>query len=195
MLFFSHEFLSTITGQTCTNQPRIAFAIDSSQSVTTQDFNDQVTLVSSIVTNSFPKPGDFAVLLYNTQVRVNITFDQFDGLLITDLNNAVTSLSFMDPIISGTDLQKLFNTTFSKTPEVFMMLKKETNATYPSGFKVPDGKLGGVKKIAVTFGVESNIRAIADFHTVFQYADTAYFNTYSEYTKISDTLCYGTCLC
>ena len=165
--------------------------MDSSQSITPQDFADQRSLIDSIVVNYWKaKAGDFAVVLHSTQVHVNITFDQFDSFV--NLQRAISALPFMDPISSGSDLGKLFNTTFSKTPEVFLLLKKETKATYTNGYKVPDGKLKGVKKIAVTFGAESNIKDISDFHSVLQYDDTTKFSESSVINKITETLCYGT---
>lgn len=185
------SFLSTGTGQSCNKPLRIALAIDSSQSVFKQEFSDQRMLIDSVVSNfRHPaKAADFAVVLYNTQVRISITFDQFVGF--RDLTDAIKSLVIMDPISSGSDLAQLFNTTFTKTPEVFLMLKKETKvAAYSPGFKVPDGRLGGVKKIAVTFGESSNIRDISNFHAVLQYADTIRFFDYPVINKITETLCY-----
>ena len=178
-----------MTGQTCLHQPRVAFAVDSSQSISNREFNDQLTLVTGIVTNSLTNPKDVAVALYNTKVRVNITFDQFDSF--SSLQNAIYGLPLLDSATDGSDLVNLFNTKFTKLPEVFMMIKKERNATYSAGFKIPDGRLGNVKKIAVTFGVKSNIVSIADFHRVFQYKKSEEFNPYSQYSKISKTLCYG----
>lgn len=178
-----------MTGQTCPHQPRVAFAVDSSQSISNQEFKDQLTLVTSIVTNSLTSPKDVAIALYNTQVRVNITFDRFNSF--TNLRNAISDLPLLDSAKDESDLVNLFNTKFTKLPEVFMMIKKERNATYSAGFKIPDGRLGNVKKIAVTFGVKSNIGSIADFHRVFQYKKSEEFNPYSQYSKISKTLCYG----
>ncbi|XP_073239864.1 uncharacterized protein [Porites lutea] len=177
------------SGQTCPHQPRVAFAVDSSQSISNQEFKDQLTLVTSIVTNSLTSPKDVAIALYNTQVRVNITFDRFNSF--TNLRNAISDLPLLDSAKDESDLVNLFNTKFTKLPEVFMMIKKERNATYSAGFKIPDGRLGNVKKIAVTFGVKSNIGSIADFHRVFQYKKSEEFNPYSQYSKISKTLCYA----
>ena len=182
-----------MTGQTCPHQPRVAFAVDSSQSISSREFKDQLTLVASIVTNSLTSPKDVAVALYNTQVRVNITFDRFNSF--TNLRNAISDLPLLDSAKDESDLVNLFNTKFTKLPEVFMMIKKERNATYSAGFKIPDGRLGRVKKIAVTFGVKSNIGSIADFHRVFQYEKSEEFNPYSQYSKISETLCYGRFKC
>ena len=133
--------------------------------------------------------ADVAVLLYNTDVHVNITFDQFHKFV--PLSNAVSSLSRLIPVASGSDLEKLFNTTFTRTPEVFFMLKREVNSTYPEGFKVPDGKLGGVKKIAVIFDKKSNIRNIADFHNVIHVVDSFEFSQSSVSGMITEALCNG----
>lgn len=178
-----------MTEQTCPHQPRVAFAVDSSQAISNREFKDQLTLVTSIVTNSLTSPEDVAVALYNTQVRVNITFDQFHSF--TNLRNAISGLPLLDSATDGSDLVNLFKTEFTKLPEVFMMIKKERNASYSAGFKIPDGRLGGVKKIAVTFGVKSSIVSIAGFHRVFQYKNSEDFNPYPQYNKISETLCYG----
>ena len=180
-----------ITGESCDKPPRIAFAIDSSQSILLQDFRDQQSLIGSVVTNfqSGASAGDFAVVLYNTRVHVNITFGQFDSFY--NLQNAINTLPFMHSNKKGSDLDNLFNATFVKIPEVFLLVKEELNEKYAVGLRVADGKLKGVKKIAVTFGVQSNIRDISDFHAVFQYADTSKFSEFSVITKITDTICHG----
>ena len=180
-----------MTSKLCQSTPRIVYAIDSSKSMSSLDFNSQRTLIQSVVLKLEGNPADVAVVLYNTNVHVNITFDQF-GDKFFPLGNAIISLPFMDPASSGSDLEKLFNTTFTKTPEVFLMLKREINATYPGGFKVPSGKqLGGVKKIAVTFGTKSNIKDISDFHAVIHVVDTVEFSKTSVIEEVARTLCYG----
>lgn len=181
----------TITGESCENPPRIAFAIDSSQSISLQDFQDQRTLIGSVVTNfqSGASAGDFAVVLYNTRVHVNITFGQFDSFY--NLQNAINSLPFLHSNKRGSDLYQLFNTTFAPLPEVFLLVKEELNEKHAVGLRVADGKLKGVKKIAVTFGVQSNIRDISDFYAVFQYADTSKFFEFSVISKITNTICHG----
>ena len=88
-------------------------------------------------------------------------------------------------------LYQLFNTTFAKIPEVFLFVKEELKEKYALGLRVADGKLKGVKKIAVTFGVQSNIRDISDFHAVFQYVDTSKFYELSVIRNITDTICQG----
>ena len=122
-------------------------------------------------------------------MHVNITFDQFDGFV--PLTTAILSLQSIGPAAGGTNLEKLFNTTFTKTPEVFLMFKKEINASYPDGFKVPTGHLGGVKKIAVTFGKKSNIRDISDFNVVIHAADSVEFSDNPIIAKVTEALCYG----
>lgn len=71
------------------------------------------------------------------------------------------------------------------------MLKKEVNATYPEGFKIPTGKLGGVKKIAVTFEKASNIKDISDFHAVIHVVDSFELQDSPVISKVTNTLCYG----
>ena len=163
--------------------------MESSKAVSQADFEYQRTLIGSVVLNLEGNAADVAVVLYNTDVHLNITFDQFNGF--SPLNTAIGSLSPLTPASSGSDLEKLFNTTFTKTPQVFLMLKKEVNSTYPEGFKVPDGKLGGVKKIAVTFEKASNIRDIADFHEVIYFVNSHQFSNNNAINRIADALCYG----
>lgn len=163
------------------------YAIDSSQAISNAEFEGQRSLIGTVVVDLGGNAADVAVVLYNTDVHLNITFDQFDKFL--PLNEAIRSLSPTAPVLRGSDLRKLFNTTFTRTPEVFLMLKKEVNSTYPVGFKVPDGKLGGVKKIAVIFEKASNIRDIADFHAVIHVANSDKF--YENREKVKDALCYG----
>lgn len=173
----------------CQNTPRIVYAIESSQAVSTTEFKDQRSLIDSVVLELGGSAADVAVVLYSTYVNVNIKFGQFNKFV--SLRSAITSLSPLNTTSSSSDLEKLFNTTFTRTPEVFLMLKKEVNATYPRGFKVPSGKLGGVKKIAVTFGKASNIRDISDFHAVIHVVDTIEFSDFPLIKKVTNTLCYG----
>lgn len=133
--------------------------------------------------------GDFAVALYNTQVQVNITFDKFDSS--SKLYTAISSLQVIPSNSGGSDLEQLFNTTFNKKPQLLLMMRKETNESYANEYKVSDGRLKGVKKIAVTFGVENNLRDISDFHEVLQYSDTSKFEQSSLINQITDTLCNG----
>lgn len=133
--------------------------------------------------------GDFAVVLYNTQVQVNITFDEFDSS--SKLYTAISSLQVIPSNSGGSDLEQLFNTTFNKKPQLLLMMRKETNESYANEYKVSDGRLKGVKKIAVTFGVENNLRDISDFHEVLQYSDTSKFGQSSLINLITDTLCNG----
>ena len=166
------------------------YAIESSKAITKTDFEDQRSLVNSVVVDLGGNAADVAVVLYDTDVHVSIKFGQFQGFLA--LSDAISNLSSMTSVSRWSDLEKLFNTTFRRTPEVFMMLKKEVNSTYPEGFKVPDGKLGGVKKIAVTFEEASNIRDIADFHAVIHVDDSYKFNHDRQVIdKVTETLCYG----
>ena len=163
------------------------YAIDSSQAISNAEFENQRLLIGTVVVNLGGNAADVAVVLYNTDVHLNITFDQFNEF--SPLNEAIRSLSPMARVSRGSDLRKLFNTTFTRTPEVFLMLKKEVNSTYPEGFKVPDGKLGGVKKIAVIFEKASNIRDIADFHAVIHVVNSD--KLYENHEKVEDALCYG----
>lgn len=133
--------------------------------------------------------GDFAVALYNTQVQVYITFDEFDSS--SKLYTAISSLQVIPSNSGGSDLEQLFNTTFNKKPQLLLMMRKETNELYANEYKVSDGRLKGVKKIAVTFGVEKNLRDISDFHEVLQYSDTSKFEQSSLINLITDTLCNG----
>lgn len=165
------------------------FAIESSLDISQADFNNERTLIASVVLNLEGNAADVAVVLYNTDVHLNITFDQFNEF--SPLNKAISWLSRLAPVSRGSDLEKLFNTTFTKTPQVFLMLKKEVNSTYPQGFKVPDGKLGGVKKIAVIFEKASNIRDIADFHAVIHFVDSYEFYRIPVINEVTDALCYG----
>lgn len=173
----------------CQNPPRIAYAIESSQAISTTEFKNQRSLIDSVVVELAGNAADVAVVLYSTYVNVNIKFGQFNEF--SPLNSAITRLSPMNTTSSGSDLEKLFNTTFTRTPEVFIMLKKEVNATYPPGFKIPNGKLGGVKKIAVTFGKASNIKDISDFRAVIHVDDTFDFFETALINKVANTLCYG----
>lgn len=183
------SFLSTVTNTKCQNTPRIVFAIESSLEISQADFDNERTLIDSVVLNLEGNAADVAVVLYNTDVHLNITFDQFNEF--SPLNKAISWLSRLAPVSRGSDLEKLFNTTFTKTPQVFLMLKKEVNSTYPQGFKVPDGKLGGVKKIAVIFEKASNIRDIADFHAVIHFVDSYEFYRIPVINEVTDALCYG----
>lgn len=165
------------------------FAIDSSLEITQADFKNEQTLIASVVLNLEGNAADVAVVLYNTDVHLNITFDQFNEF--SPLNRAIDRLSPLAPVSRGSDLEKLFNTSFTRTPQVFLMLKKEVNSTYPQGFKVPDGKLGGVKKIAVIFEKASTIKDIADFHAVIHFVDSHAFSETPAINKVTDALCYG----
>ena len=129
------------------------------------------------------------MVLYNTRVHVNIAFGQFDSFY--NLQNEINTLPFMHSNKKGSDLDHLFNTTFAKIPEVFLLVKEELNEKYAVGLRVADGKLKGVKKIAVTFGVQSNVRDISDFHAVLQYGDTSKFSEFSVISKITDIICHG----
>lgn len=165
------------------------YAIESSQAISKSDFENQRSLIQSIVLELEGNAADVAVALYSTYANVNIKFGQFNGFV--PLSDAISSLSSMNSTSSGSDLEKLFNTTFTRTPEVFLMLKKEVNATYPDGFKIPSGKLGGVKKIAVTFEKASNIKDISDFHAVIHVVDSFEFLTSQVIHNVANTLCYG----
>ena len=165
------------------------FAIDSSPEISQEDFKNERTLIDSVVLNLEGSAADVAVVIYNTDVHLNITFDQFNEF--SPLNKAIRRLSPLVPVSNGSDLEKLFNTTFTRTPQVFLMLKKEVKSTYPQGFEVPDGKLGGVKKIAVIFEKASNIRDIADFHAVIHFADSYEFYETPVINQVTDALCYG----
>ena len=165
------------------------FAIESSQEITQADFENERTLIESVVLNLEGNAADVAVVLYNTEVHLNITFDQFNEF--SPLNKAIRRLSPLPPLSRGSDLEKLFNTTFTRTPQAFLMLKKEVKSTYPQGFKVSDGKLGGVKKIAVIFEKASNIRDIANFHAVIHFIDSYKFYEHRVINKVTDALCYG----
>ena len=166
------------------------FAIESSQEITQADFENERTLIESVVLNLEGNAADVAVVLYNTEVHLNITFDQFNEF--SPLNKAIRRLSPLAPLSRGSaDLEKLFNTTFTRTPQVFLMLKKEVTSTYPQGFKGSDGKLGGVKKSAVIFEKASNIRDIANFHAVIHFIDSYEFYKNRVINKVTDALCYG----
>lgn len=165
------------------------FAIESSKAISRDDFDNQRSLIDSVVLNLEGNAADVAVVLYNTDVHVSIRFGQFKEFV--PLGTAISSLSPVTPVSRGSNLEKLFNTTFMRTPEVFLMLKREVNSTYPEGFKVPDGRLGGVKKIAVIFEKPSNIRDIADFHAVIHVVDSFEFYRSSVIDKVTETLCYG----
>ena len=165
------------------------FAIDSSLEISKDDFENERILIDSVVLNLEGNAADVAVVVYNTDVHLNITFDQFNEF--SPLNKAIRRLSPLAPVSNGSDLEKLFNTTFTRTPQVFLMLKKEVKSTYPQGFKVPDGKLGGVKKIAVIFEKASNIRDIADFHAVIRFVDSYEFYQTPVINQVTDALCYG----
>lgn len=165
------------------------YAIESSKAISKTDFEDQRSLINSVVVDLGGNAADVAVVLYSTNVHVSINFGQFNGFV--SLGKAISNLSSMTPVSRGSNLEKLFNTTFTRPPEVFLMLKKEVNSTYPEGFKVPDGKLGGVKKIAVTFEKASNIRDIADFHAVIHVDDPYEFNLTPVIDEVTETLCYG----
>jgi len=163
------------------------YAIDSSQAISNAEFENQRLLIETVVVDLGGNAANVAVVLYNTDVHLNITFNQFNEF--SPLNKAIRRLSPMARVSRGSDLRKLFNTTFTRTPEVFLMLKKEVNSTYPEGFKVPDGNLGGVKKIAVIFEKASNIRDIADFHAVIPVVNSD--KLYENREKVEDALCYG----
>ena len=168
------------------------YAIDSSEEISETDFEDQRSLINTVVMDLGGNADDVAVVLYNTDVQVAIKFGQFNGFVPLDV--AINNLSRMASVSSGSDLEKLFNTTFMRIPKVLLMLKKEVNSTYPEGFRVPDGKLGGVKKIAVIFEKASNIRDIADFHEVIHVDETYKLRKStvpSVIKRVTDELCNG----
>ena len=167
------------------------YAIDSSEEISKADFEDQRSLIDSVVVDLGGNADDVAVVLYNTDVQVAIKFGQFNGF--APLGDAINNLSRMTSVSRGSDLEKLFNTTFTRIPEVLLMLKKEVNSTYPEGFRVPDGQLGGVKKIAVIFEKASNIRDIADFHEVIYVDETYKLAGRSVAKRVTDELCNGKC--